>query len=184
MSGTRKWTFLGLVVGGLCLGCRQQEVAREEPSASEREGRSEVLRGIMASKERTPDPAAMRGPSGQATPGALGQGGSGRPEPTGRLQGQVTWVGDDELLIRDPGGVERDVEVKPETRLQEKGSPVTLRRFSEGDEVRVSYDEGPGGWVAREVELLPAPESPPPPGQNPRPREDGAEPPGRMAPPR
>lgn len=188
MSVTRRWMWLGLTVSGLCLGCGQESMGGGEPSASEREGRSEVLRGLMASKEQAPDPEALKGPSDEETvaitPGAAGQGGSGRPGSTKQVQGRVTWVGDNELLIRVPGGVERDLEVNPATRLLERGAPVTLRRLAEGDEVRVSYEEGPGGWVARQVELLPAPDASPPLKPIPRPgqgRSGQGEP---MAPPR
>ncbi|NMO19583.1 hypothetical protein [Pyxidicoccus fallax] len=164
MSGARKWTFLAIGVSALGLGlsCRQDGMGGGEPSASEREGRSEVLRGLMAPKEQVPDPEALTKESERApsvvTPGPPGQGGSGLPEPTGRVQGRVSWVGDNELLIRDAAGQERDLEVNTGTRLLVNGAPVNLREVEEGDEVRVSYDEGPGGWVARQVEVLPTAE--------------------------
>ncbi|MFP2927364.1 hypothetical protein ACLESO_19635 [Pyxidicoccus sp. 3LG] len=154
MGGARGWTLLALGVGGLWLGC---DGGRSGPSAGEREGRSEVLRNLMASREEAPNPEALRNADG-VLPESLGQGGSGRPEPTGSVQGEVTWVGDDELLIRDQQGVERDVEVSPDTRILLKDKPVGLRAMWAGDQVRVSYDEGPGGWVARQVEVMPRPE--------------------------
>jgi hypothetical protein len=136
----------------------------------------------MASREPAPDPEALKG-ADAAVQESLGQGGSGRPEPTGSVHGQVTWVGDNELLIRDQEGVERDLEVNPSTRIRLKGAPLGLRSIWTGDEVRVSYDEGPGGWVAREVEVMPRPEPEPLPDlrENPQGRSRrGAEP----APPR
>ncbi|MCP3143072.1 hypothetical protein [Pyxidicoccus xibeiensis] len=156
MSGARGWTWLALLVGALGLGCERGE-GLQGPSAGEREGRSEVLRELMASREPAPDPESLKGPDAMVQE-PTGQGGSGRPEPTGSVQGHVTWVGDNELLIRDLAGVERDLEVNPGTRILLKGKSLGLGGMWTGDEVRVSYDEGPGGWVAREVEVLPRPE--------------------------
>ncbi|WP_164012182.1 hypothetical protein [Pyxidicoccus trucidator] len=162
MTGARGWTFLALVVGSLCLGCREQGPAPVGPSAGEREGRSEVLRNLMASKEQAPDPEALKGPTASVPeavpPEPPGQGGSGRPEQTQSVQGRVSWVGDDELLLLDASGEERDLEVTPRTRLLKNGDSVSLRALYQGDEVRVSYEEGPGGWVAHQVEVLPEPE--------------------------
>jgi hypothetical protein len=167
MDRTRRWRLLALVLGGLGVGCERPTDKDPEPSASDREARSELLRNLVASREKAPDPEALKGPPGEGqepsyvAPEPLGQGGSGRPEPTGQLRGRVEWVGDDELLIRDEGGAERDVEVNPGTRLLMKGEEVGLREVQRGDSVRVSYDEGTGGLVARQVEvLLPAPKAP------------------------
>jgi hypothetical protein len=188
MTGARGWTLLALVIGGLGLGCREQGDASAGPSAGEREGRSELLRDLMASKERAPDPEALKGPSDSepsaVTPGPPGQGGSGRAEATHSVQGQVTWVGDNELLLRDAGGEERDLEVNTGTRLLRRGDSVSLRALQQGDEVRVSYDEGPGGWVARQVEVLPRNEPEPLPERSPRPRQGQAPEGGESPPPR
>lgn len=188
MTGARGWTFVALMVGGLCLGCREQSEAPSGPSASDREGRSEVLRDLMAAKEKAPDLEALTGDSPSepevVTPGPLGQGGSGRPEQTQHVQGRVSWVGDNELLLRDAGGEERDLEVNTRTRILRRGETVSLRGLQQGDEVRVSYEEGRGGWVAHQVEVLPEPDSEPLPERNARPRQgrlpEGKEP----APPR
>jgi hypothetical protein len=165
MSGRRGWTFVTLGVVGLWLGsCRDTD----DPSASEREGRSDVLRGLMASKERAPE--KLKGPS-QLVPQPLppepqpqsGQGGSGRPEAQKRIEGQVSWVGDNDLLVRDAQGTEHDFEVNGDTRLLRGNDSVSLVTLHPGNGVRVSYDEGPGGLVARQVEVLPASDSSPTP---------------------
>ncbi|HZI09391.1 MAG TPA: hypothetical protein VE153_03305 [Myxococcus sp.] len=166
MDGTRRWTWLALAVGALCAGCGRPADKDPDPSASDREARSELLRNLMASREKVPDAEAVQGASERqepryVAPEPLGEGGSGRPEPTGSLRGRVEWVGDDELLVRDAGGVERDLAVNTGTRLMMKGEQVDLNEVRQGDSVRVAYDEGPGGWVARQVEvLLPAPQEP------------------------
>lgn len=144
---------LALAAGVLGSGCERQEdeVATQSPSADDREVRSALLRDLVASRERAPDPEALKGPDEQ---GRMGQGGSGRPEPTGSVSGRVEWVGDNELLIRDTGGQERDVEVTPDTLLRLNGNPVGLASMREGDSVEVTYDDGPGGWVARQVDVV------------------------------
>lgn len=185
MSGRRGWTFVALVVGGLWLGCRNDEAEGPAgPSASEREGRSDILRGLMASKERAPEPEKLKEaseglqqpgtPEPRPEPESPGQGGSGRPEAARSVQGQVSWVGDNELLIRDAKGEEYDFEVNPGTRLQRGGDSMSLATMESGAEVRVSYDEGPGGLVARSVEVLPRSGSPAAPEQDTRPRQGRA----------
>lgn len=195
MSGRRGWTFVALVVSGLWLGCRNGEAEGPAgPSAGEREGRSDVLRGLMASKERAPEPKELKEPPEVAAqpvtpeprpePESSGQGGSGRPEAALSVQGQVSWVGDNELLIRDAKGQEYDFEVNPGTRLQRGSDSVSLATMENGAEVRVSYDEGPGGLVARSVEVLPRSGSPAAPGQDTRPRQGRAPQGGVANPPR
>ncbi|MFY2556849.1 hypothetical protein ACN469_04410 [Corallococcus terminator] len=144
---------LALAAGVLGSGCERQEdkVTTQGPSADDREVRSALFRDLVASRERAPDPEALKGPDEQGLPG---RGGSGRPEPTGSVSGNVEWVGDNELLIRDSGGQERDVEVTPDTLLRLNGKPVGLASMREGDSVEVSYDDGPGGWVARQVDVV------------------------------
>ena len=144
---------VALGVAGLWVGCGQRDEGPRGggiPTADDRERRSALLRDLVASRERAPDPDALRGPDQQGV-GELGQGGSGRSAPTGSFQGHVAWVGDNELLIRDAQGAERDVGVVPATRLLLNGHPVGLAAMKEGDPVDVTYDDGPGGWVAREV---------------------------------
>jgi hypothetical protein len=174
MRGTRRWAALALGVTGLCLGCGRGDPKPEGPSASDRAARSDVLRDMVAAREKV-DPEGLRSarpnpnPGGAVAPGpgTQGVGGSGRPEPSGRTGGRVSWVGDNELLFRDATGAEREVHVEEGTRLLRKGEPMRLRELSEGQEVRVSYDESPAGWVAREVEVVSASELPARPPQAP-----------------
>ncbi|HEX8702872.1 MAG TPA: hypothetical protein VF815_28815 [Myxococcaceae bacterium] len=159
----RRWTAATVVVGVCAVGsaCRG---GGEEPSAQEREARSEVLRGLFSSRERMPSPGQLEAQRRDlraevGTPESPeGQGGSGRELPTARVTGQVAWVGDDELLLRDSGGVEREVRVEDETRFVEEGQEVSRRTVEEGARIQVAYEVEQGEWVAREVALL----SPPP----------------------
>lgn len=172
MRGARGRAVLVLAVAGaLWHGCQGDEPKPVGPSAEHREGRSDVLRGLMASREKV-DPNALRSSApaaeGVASGGGTdlpGQGGSGPPAPSRSMSGEVTWVGDNELLVRDAGGAEREVQVGEDTRMRWNGEPVRLPELSEGQEVRVAYDDTPGGWVAREVEVVPSREAPPPAGE-------------------
>jgi hypothetical protein len=168
MYRLRRWTAvagaLGLCgLGFACLESRQEDA----PSAREREARSEVLRELMASRERLPSPGELEAQRrelhaevGQAEPPA--RGGAGRARPEASITATVEWVGDDELLLRDARGVERDVRVAEDTRFLRGGREVSRRSVEQGAEIRVAYDVEQGEWVALEVELLrePAPSSP------------------------
>ena len=155
MKATRGWTWVGIALCAAWFSCGQRSEDRGPPSASEREGRSDILQGLMSSRERAPGGG---GGSAVLPTESLGQGGSGRPAPSGRLHGHVSWVGDNELLIKDAEGVEHDVGVDAQTLLYMRGEPVSgLREFHEGDEVRVTYGDGPGGRVAHRVDGTPGP---------------------------
>jgi hypothetical protein len=154
-----QWTTLALAACAVGAGCRSNE---EGPSAQEREVRSEVLRGLFSSRERVPTPGELEAqrrdfraevsPSEQAA-----QGGSGPWVPAEQMTGQVEWVGDDELLVTDAGGAEREVRVEEDTRFLEQGREVSRRTVEEGAQVQVAYEIEQGEWVAREVALLSKP---------------------------
>ncbi len=170
MRARRGWRLVATGLFAVWLGCGQRSENRSAPSAGEREGRSDILRGLMSSRERPPEVGALSGSGGGTVTlpsEPLGQGGSGRPEPTEQLEGHVAWVGDNELLVRDAAGVEHDVGVDDATLLYMKGKPVgRLREFHEGDEVRVTYGEGPGGLVAHLVDGTPGAGPVPPRGED------------------
>ncbi|ADO68373.1 hypothetical protein [Stigmatella aurantiaca] len=148
--------MLGGLVGGVGLSCTKPE---EAPSASEREARSQVLKNLMASRERLPEPEALdvqrRNLEVEVQGGEhTARGDAGRPLPTASTSGTVEWVGDDELLFRDEAGQEQEVRIQEDTLYVEKGREVSRWSVGQGAEVRVRYDEEQGEWVAREVELL------------------------------
>jgi hypothetical protein len=159
MHALRRWTAILGVVGGLCgLGFACQG-SGEPPSARDREVRSQILRELVASRENMPDPdglqAQRRDLQAEVNPDeGPGQGGSGHEQPSASTLGTVVWVGDDELLVRDTGGVERDVRIEDSTRFHQGDLSVSRRRVEKGAQVRVGYDVAQGEWVARQVELL------------------------------
>ncbi|MDC0712390.1 hypothetical protein POL68_28260 [Stigmatella sp. ncwal1] len=146
--------MLGSLVGGVGFSCARQE---EPPSANEREARSQVLKNLMASRERLPEPEALnvqRRNLEVEVQGGAAAGDAGRPLPTANISGTVEWVGDDELLFRDDAGQEQEVRIQEDTLYVEDGREVSRWSVGQGAEVRVRYDEEQGEWVAREVELL------------------------------
>ncbi|RYZ42089.1 MAG: hypothetical protein EOO71_09350 [Myxococcaceae bacterium] len=168
MRRTAGLLVLGLVGLGSAWACGSQEPKPEGPSAKHREGRSEVLRGLMASKERV-DPGALKaaGEEAKATPVSVqptpeGTGGSGRPEAQGWAAGRVSWVGDDEVLFVDGHGKEREVRVEEGTQLRRDDQNAELRDLTEGDEIRVTYQDTGEGWLARDLEAMPARKAPEP----------------------
>lgn len=151
---------------GLGLAC---EGSDKPPSGSERQARSQVLRDLIASREKMPDPQALEAQrkdlQAEVDPNAaLDQDTSESVQPMASTLGLVEWVGNDELLIRDTGGVERDVRIQDDTHFVQGERPVSRRLVEEGAQVRVAYTVAQGEWVAREVELLRKPEPPPMPG--------------------
>ncbi|HYI00600.1 hypothetical protein [Hyalangium sp.] len=166
MHRLRRWAAVAGAVGGLLglgFACGN---ADGPPSAREREARSELLRDLIASRERMPDPnelqAQRRDLQAELGQGEeLGHGGSGQSRLTASVTGTVEWVGDDELLVRDTGGVERDVRVLDDTRFRRGDREVSRRTVEQGAEVQVSYDVQQGEWVALEVTLLPQRVPPP-----------------------
>ncbi|RKH01770.1 hypothetical protein D7X32_19090 [Corallococcus carmarthensis] len=166
MRGTAGLLVLGLVgLGGLS-ACNGGEPGTDGPSAKHREGRSDVLRGLMASKE-TVDPKALKNAGAEAkgapAPAPEGTGGSGQqPRPMGWAAGRVSWVGDDELLFVDGQGQEQEVLVDEATRLRRDDENAQLRDLSEGDEIRVTYEDHGQEWIARDVDAVPVPRTPAP----------------------
>lgn len=115
---------------------------------------------LIASREKMPDSnnlqSQRRDLRAEVDPDdGPGQGGSGYGPPAASTQGTVVWVGNDELLVRDTGGVERDVRVDDSTHFHRGDRTVSRRLVETGAQVRVGYDVTQGDWVAREVELLP-----------------------------
>jgi hypothetical protein len=165
MGRLRQWTTATVAAAVCAVGGYACKGRDEGPSAQEREVRSEVLRGLISSRERMPSPGELEAQRRDlqaevGTPGEpAGQGGSGREVPTARVTGKVEWVGDDELLLRDASGVEREVRVEEATRFLEAGEVVSRRTVEKGAQVQVAYTIEQGEWVARAVTLL----SPPPP---------------------
>ena len=131
--GTAGLLVLGLLgLGGGLVSCGSgDEPKLELPSAKQREGRAEVLRGLMASKERV-DPSALKAAGAEAKGATVpeepqGTGGSGRPQAHGWVAGRVSWVGDNEVLFVDGQGQEREVWVEDGTRLRRDNQDAELR---------------------------------------------------------
>lgn len=166
MQRLRQWAAIAGVLGGLWgLGLACGEPSAEEPSAEERAARSVLLRNLLASREKPPEPQELQSQRRDLQaevgldPGG-GKGGSGQVQTPASVKGIVEWVGDDELLVRDTGGVERELLVQDDTRFLRGERQVSRRAVEQGAEIRASCDVLQGEWVAREVELLRPPAVP------------------------
>ncbi|MFL5345093.1 MAG: hypothetical protein ACJ8AT_09875 [Hyalangium sp.] len=166
MNRRHRWTAILAVAGGLCglgVAC---EVSEKPPSGHAREARSELLRDLVASREKMPEPPALQAQHkdlrAEGDPSAApDQDSPESAQPAASTLGLVEWVGNDELLVRDTGGVERDVRIQPDTRFLQGDRQVSRRMVEQGVQVRVAYTVAQGEWVAREVELVRKPEPPP-----------------------
>jgi hypothetical protein len=163
MGRLRRWAATVVAVGVCSMGCACRS-GDGEPSAHEREARSEVLRGLISSRERLPSSGELEAQRRDlraevGAPEEPPRDGWEHEVPTARVTGKVEWVGDNELLLRDASGAEREVRVEDQTRFLEKGEEVSRRTVAEGAEVQVAYHVEQGEWVAREITLM----SPPPP---------------------
>jgi hypothetical protein len=70
-----------------------------------------------------------------------------------RLQGTVTAVSKTQFIVRDAEGKERPLEIDDETGFFHRGQAVERVQLQEGKQVRASYDEREGEWVADTVEI-------------------------------
>ncbi|HVG63083.1 MAG TPA: hypothetical protein VNA24_31255 [Hyalangium sp.] len=168
MQRVRRWAAIAGILGGLWgLGLACGGFVTEEPNARERAARSAVLRNLLASREKAPEPQELQSQrrelQTEVHPDEEGaKGGSGQARAAASVKGTVAWVGDDELLVRDTSGMERELLVQDDTRFLRGERQVSRRAVEQGAEIRASYDVLQGEWVAREVELLRAPAVPAP----------------------
>lgn len=168
MQRLRQWAAIAGVLGGLWgLGLACDGSSAEEPSAQDRAARSVVLRNLLASREKPPEPQTLQSQRRDLQaevdpPDGGAQGGSGPVQAAASVRGTVAWVGDDELLVRDTSGVERELRVQDDTRFLRGERQVSRRIVEQGAEIRVAYDVLQGEWVARQVELLRPPAVPVP----------------------
>lgn len=168
MRGARGWTIGALAVGGLLLGGACGDgLGTEEPSARQREVRSELLRDMMASREQLPAPEALDAQRERLRGGGEAERGD-EDVPTVRVEGIVEGTSDGALRVRDARGVAREVRVDETTRFVAEREVVERDALREGMRVRAFYDAGSDDGVARVVEVVPgASES----GESPGPRK-------------
>lgn len=165
MRRARMWAVVAVVAGGLgwSAAC-QDDGGPGGPSASKREARSDIMRGIVASKQPLSAPEKLDAEhqqlNGSAAPtpapapldaqASADTAPDNRPEP---LAGTVEQVDSGALLVRDGQGQARSVPLDGATRFVREGKVVDRRAVREGTEVRVFYDAQRGSQVADEVEL-------------------------------
>ncbi|NMO18709.1 hypothetical protein HPC49_24605 [Pyxidicoccus fallax] len=67
--------------------------------------------------------------------------------------GTITSLSGNSFTVRDDNGIERPFRVEQDTRFMSEGQPVTRGQLREGAQIRTTYDEKDGQFVADQVEL-------------------------------
>ncbi|XXF77845.1 hypothetical protein P2318_33065 [Myxococcaceae bacterium GXIMD 01537] len=162
MRAARRWAG-GLIAGWGLLGvlsCGGGAEDEDGPSASDREARSDVLRGMVASQQSLPQPETLDAQGEELR----------RGEPLGKevkagsaaakelyppsLSGTVAGLEEGSLWVVDGQGNTRVVRLDAGTRYVKQNELVKPRAVREGARVRVFYEMKQGQRVARDVELV------------------------------
>jgi hypothetical protein len=134
----RGWKWCLVAVAGLGLaGCEK----REEESLM----RPEV--GRLGEEPAVEQEAPLEGK------GVLGGEDMGDQE----FFGTVTSVGPRQLVVRNDGGEQLRLQLNESTELVREGVKVRPQEVREGSNVRASYDERDGAYIATEVTVFPSP---------------------------
>lgn len=129
----RQWTWMLVAAGlGVATGCKQQggDVV-------------EVERGRLGEERRPEQEAPLEGK------GTLG----GEDLAEQEFYGTITSMSGDSFTARDEEGVERPFRVEAETSVVRDGKPVGRGQLREGAQIRTTYDEQDGQYVAGQVEI-------------------------------
>ncbi|HZI15819.1 MAG TPA: hypothetical protein VE153_35965 [Myxococcus sp.] len=128
----RQWMWMLVAAGlGVATGCKQQ-------------GESVVTESGRLGEERRPEQQApLEGK------GVLG----GEDLAEQEFYGTITSLSGNGFTARDEEGVERPFRVESRTEVVRDGKPVGRGQLREGAQIRTTYDELDGQWVADEVEI-------------------------------
>lgn len=121
----------------------------------------EVERGRLGEERRPEQEAPLEGK------GVLG----GEDLAEQEFFGTITSMSGNSFTVRDDDGVERPFRVEQGTRFMREGQQVNRGQLREGAQIRTTYDERDGQFVADQVEIYPG-----------TPSRDGAASPGADTP--
>jgi hypothetical protein len=71
--------------------------------------------------------------------------------------GTVTSVSPRQLVVRNDGGEQLQLQINERTELVREGVKVRPQEVREGSNIRASYDERNGAYIATEVTVFPSP---------------------------
>jgi hypothetical protein len=145
----RRWTWcLAAVVGlGLAAGCEK----RGEESLMQGEQGRAGERPFMGA-ERTEQDAPLEGK------GRLG----GENVVDQEFLGTVTSVSPNQVVVRNDSGEQLPLRINEQTQLVRNGVRVGAQELREGTNVRASYDERDGAYIATDVTVFPSSAQPKP----------------------
>lgn len=127
----RQWTWVLMAAGlGMATACKDV-VEREQ--------------GRLGDERRPEQEAPLEGK------GVLG----GEDLAEQEFYGTITSLSGNGFTARDDEGVERPFRVEQGTRFMREGQDVNRGQLQEGSQIRTTYDELEGQWVADQVEIYP-----------------------------
>ena len=136
----RQWTWMLVAAGlGMTTACKDAV---------------EVERNDRLGEERRPEQEAPL--EGKGTLG-------GEDLAEQEFYGTITSMSGSSFTARDEDGVERPFRLEQGTRFMREGQPVERGQLREGAQIRTTYDELEGQYVADQVEIYPGTPSREPP---------------------
>jgi len=127
----RQWTWVLMAAGlGMATACKD---------------RAETERGRLGEERRPEQEAPLEGK------GVLG----GEDLAEQEFYGTITSLSGNGFTARDDTGVERPFRLEQGTRFVREGQAVNRGQLQEGSQIRTTYDELEGQWVADKVEIYP-----------------------------
>jgi hypothetical protein len=123
------WCLVAAAGLGLAAGCQKNEGGGQKGAASQ--------------ERAVEQPAPLEGK------GRLG----GENVVDQEAYGTVTSVTPNQFVVRDDEGTEQTFRIEQETRFMRDGAAVQRGMLREGTQIRTSYDERDGAYIADEVTI-------------------------------
>jgi hypothetical protein len=130
------WCLVAAAGLGLAAGCQKNEGGAQQ-------GAARAEQGYLGEERAVEQPAPLEGK------GRLG----GENVVDQEAYGTVTSVSPTQFVVRDDEGTEQTFRIEQETRFMRDGAAVQRGMLREGTQVRTSYDERDGAYIADEVTL-------------------------------
>ena len=133
------WSLVAVAGLGLAAGCQKNEGGEQQDVVRLEEGR-------LGEERAVEQQAPLEGK------GRLG----GEDMVDQEAYGTVTSVAADRFVVRTQEGVEQTFRIDKDTHFVRDGAVVQRGQLREGAQIRTSYDERDGAYIADEVTLQPS----------------------------
>jgi hypothetical protein len=130
------WSLVAIAGLGLAAGCQKDE-------GSQQQSVMRPEKDFLGEERAVEQQAPLEGK------GTLG----GENVVDQEAFGTVTSVAPDRFVVRDDEGAEQTLRIGKETRFMRGGSVVQSGQLREGAQIRASYDERDGAYIADEVTI-------------------------------